>query len=133
MRQRRSATISNDRDPYTLFVALNEQDYASGTLYIDDGISYDYKQGQYLYAKYEFFKDILSSKIINLQDFKPNTRIEKIVIRGIRHPKSIYYSSQIEKSKIQLDLTFENNDKRELTIKNPVDDINSEWKIYFTF
>ncbi|CAK9302218.1 unnamed protein product [Gordionus sp. m RMFG-2023] len=132
MRQRRSATISNDRDPYTLFVALNEQDYASGTLYIDDGISYDYKQGQYLYAKYEFFKDILSSKIINLQDFKPNTRIEKIVIRGIRHPKSIYYSSQ-KKSKIQLDLTFENNDKRELTIKNPVDDINSEWKIYFTF
>jgi len=73
-------------DPYTLFVALNEQvcisfsnvismhvsrnslvlifyqGEAKGTLYIDDQESYEYRQGSYLLVEFIFKDNQLSSK-----------------------------------------------------------------------
>jgi len=47
--RRSTATMVND--PYTLVVALDEQGKALGDLYIDDGRSFAFTEGQYLHER----------------------------------------------------------------------------------
>ena len=42
------------RDPFTLVVALDKDKSSKGTLYLDDGETYDWKQGAYILQKFEF-------------------------------------------------------------------------------
>jgi alpha 1,3-glucosidase len=41
-------------DPYTLIVALDVNASAQGTLYIDDGESFDYRSGKYIYIEFDY-------------------------------------------------------------------------------
>lgn len=81
LRVRRSSSLMTD-DPYTLFVALNSevkmiflllflrplscyfsvQNEAKGTLYIDDGHSFDYKNGAYLLRNFTYSDNRLISR-----------------------------------------------------------------------
>lgn len=47
--RRSTATMVND--PFTLVVALDKSGYAVGDLYIDDGHSFAFAQGQYLHRR----------------------------------------------------------------------------------
>ena len=49
-RVRRASSLM-EKDPITLVIALDEQGYAEGELYIDDGHSNDYKTGRYISSK----------------------------------------------------------------------------------
>jgi alpha 1,3-glucosidase len=54
------------------------QGSASGTLYIDDGQSFDYRKNKYLYLSLEFKGNKLSSRYSLLFKFKhPDERITK--------------------------------------------------------
>ena len=46
LRLRRS-THTMSKDPYTFYVALNRKGQASGTLYLDDETTFNYKKGKY--------------------------------------------------------------------------------------
>lgn len=52
-RVRRSAAAAR-YDPYTLYVALNDQGASSGTLYLDDGESFMYQRGAYTHRQFLF-------------------------------------------------------------------------------
>ena len=52
-RIRRSSKLMVN-DPYTLIVALDMNASAKGTLYIDDGESFDYKSGKYIYIEFHY-------------------------------------------------------------------------------
>lgn len=52
-RPRRSSSLMVN-DPYTLLVALNSDLEASGDFYADDGHSYGYKNGEYVWKKISF-------------------------------------------------------------------------------
>lgn len=52
------------RDPYTLYVALNENGEASGKLYTDDNESFDYREGEYILTDLQFKNGRLSSKSV---------------------------------------------------------------------
>jgi len=44
-------------------VFLDQNNSAQGTLYMDDGISFEYENNNFLYMSYEFKDNILTSKI----------------------------------------------------------------------
>ncbi|KAK9871595.1 hypothetical protein WA026_012975 [Henosepilachna vigintioctopunctata] len=80
-RSRRASTLTH-RDPFTLYVALDSNKSAKGTLFIDDNESFDYRKKKYLYIQFEFNTDILKSSLIDDTDYDTLEWIEKIVILG---------------------------------------------------
>ena len=78
-RIRRSSALMH-QDPITLIVAPDKDGYASGTLYLDDGKSFDYKDGARFYMRFTYKNGKLESKMLlpsGLNIFK------NIVIRGL--------------------------------------------------
>jgi alpha 1,3-glucosidase len=69
-----------------LFSSLCEclllQKSASGTLYVDDGESYNYRNKKYLYLHFEFKDNTLTSSLIDKTDFPTDAWIERVVILG---------------------------------------------------
>ena len=45
------------QDPFTLIVALNKEGTASGQLYLDDGDSYGYEKGEYIWRQFDWRSD----------------------------------------------------------------------------
>ncbi|CRK87777.1 CLUMA_CG001536, isoform A [Clunio marinus] len=82
-RIRRSAVLMQD-DPFTLIVAVDENNTAKGTLYIDDEKTFEYRQGKYLYLDFEFKDGVLSSRYIDeTAKFSTKTWLERVVIVGL--------------------------------------------------
>lgn len=89
----RRSTASMVHDPYTLIVALDTKQTSVGDIYVDDGHSFAFQRGQYVYKKFEFKNQILSSRAgeipgqagLPLQDltYSPENEIERIVIVGL--------------------------------------------------
>ncbi|KAK0397094.1 hypothetical protein QR680_001980 [Steinernema hermaphroditum] len=96
-RIRRASSLMKD-DPITLYIASNYKgDFANGSLYLDDGESYEYKNGNYLYWSFQYKKEgesLYTIKSKNLDEsgvYDPDVYIEKIVIRGVRYyPRSVH-------------------------------------------
>lgn len=66
-RPRRSAA-GMARDPYTLVIPLDEEEKASGLLYVDDGVSYDHMDtGRYVLKKFEYDNSVLSSRDVDIE------------------------------------------------------------------
>ncbi|KAL9099391.1 MAG: hypothetical protein Q9163_005102 [Psora crenata] len=59
-RPRRSSGLMK-WDPYTLVVVLDKDGKASGSLYIDDGETFDYQSGAFIHRRFEFSSGQLSS------------------------------------------------------------------------
>ena len=88
-RPRRSSGLMK-WDPYTLVVVLDSAGNAEGTLYVDDGESFDYRDGAYAYQSFTFKADTMSltSASIGAPQKKTkeflksisNVRIEKLII-----------------------------------------------------
>ena len=61
-RLRRSSTQMGD-DPLTLVVTLNKQQTASGQLYFDDSLTYNYRiKHEFVYRQFDFANNRLTSK-----------------------------------------------------------------------
>lgn len=75
-----SATESFN-DPLNLYVFLNSSNAASGTLYVDDGISFDYQKKQYIYREYRYVNGVLSfDDIDNDASFNGTITIQSIFL-----------------------------------------------------
>jgi alpha 1,3-glucosidase len=96
-RPRRSSGLMR-YDPFTLVVVLDTEGNASGTLYIDDGETFDYQQGAFIHRRFDFDakREILTSANLDISSPSKQTqkyiksmekvRVEKIIIVGA--PKS---------------------------------------------
>ncbi|PBP27806.1 glucosidase II alpha subunit [Diplocarpon rosae] len=62
-RPRRSSGLMK-WDPYTLVIVLNKAGKANGTLYVDDGETFDFQQGAYLHRSFSFANGVLESRNI---------------------------------------------------------------------
>ncbi|QQK43552.1 Glycoside hydrolase, family 31 [Penicillium digitatum] len=51
-------------DPYTLVITLNKNSEAEGTLYVDDGETFDYEHGAYIHRRFNYRESVLSSEDI---------------------------------------------------------------------
>ncbi|EEQ89263.1 alpha 1,3-glucosidase [Blastomyces dermatitidis ER-3] len=86
-RPRRSSELMK-WDPYTLVVTLDKNGQAEGTLYVDDGETFDYQNGAYIHRRFTFSESSLSSTDIGAKGTKTaqylktmaGVRVEKIII-----------------------------------------------------
>lgn len=60
-RPRRSSALMR-WDPYTLLITLNKNGEADGSLYFDDGETFDYEKGAYIHRQFQFRDSVLSSE-----------------------------------------------------------------------
>lgn len=92
-RPRRSSGLMK-YDPFTLVVVLDSSNSANGTLYLDDGETFDYQQGAYIHRRFAFDgkRNILTStnlasgsRTAKLDAFLKSmtkVRVEKVIIVG---------------------------------------------------
>jgi alpha 1,3-glucosidase len=81
LRVRRSSTLMHN-DPYTLFIALDADASASGTLYLDDFHTFNYQKGVSALRKFTFSDNKLIGSNANdgAQTYTPANTIERIVL-----------------------------------------------------
>ncbi|KAK5019868.1 glucosidase II, partial [Cryomyces antarcticus] len=90
-RPRRSAGLMK-WDPFTLVVVLGKDGNADGTLYLDDGASFEYEAGAYMHRRFVFDYDagVLRSEDLATEGKKTKdylkamarVRVEKVVVVG---------------------------------------------------
>eukprot|EP01097_Dermamoeba_algensis_P006043 TRINITY_DN3807_c0_g1_i1.p1 TRINITY_DN3807_c0_g1~~TRINITY_DN3807_c0_g1_i1.p1 ORF type:complete len:904 (-),score=280.94 TRINITY_DN3807_c0_g1_i1:119-2830(-) len=145
LRPRRSSSQMQD-DPFTLAVYLDKNGNAQGQLYVDDGHSFDYKQGQYLVANFTFsqFKELkfsvqppsqvpvstLSSFFgAKKQNLEVKNTVERVKIFGLaKQPQSITSSS----SATPLDWHLDTKEGC-LVVRKPFFSISKDWSFSLVY
>ncbi|CEF66342.1 Neutral alpha-glucosidase AB [Strongyloides ratti] len=133
-RLRRSSKLMQN-DPITLYIANDlANTFANGTIYLDDGETFNYKKGDYLYWGFTYKKKsdhlftITSKSLDPKGTYDPDVYIEKIVIRGVRYyPTSVHvYLDDFSPE----DVEFEHiRDDGLLVIKKPGCFVSREFRI----
>lgn len=128
-RYRRSTKLMK-YDPYTLLIVLDTESSANGSLFIDDGETFNYESaGQYLYVSFKYSHGIISGEVLEGEGgFEGSTVVEKIQIAHNNNDLEIVAAVAEQNGK-----TWEVSVSRErggyILIKNPKIDLSSEWKI----
>jgi alpha 1,3-glucosidase len=69
--------------PITLRIATDEQGHASGSLYLDDGVSFDFEGGEFLERNFTYDKGVLRSKKGNTKERKVPSLLENNYITSL--------------------------------------------------
>ncbi|PLN80111.1 glycosyl hydrolases family 31-domain-containing protein [Aspergillus taichungensis] len=144
-RPRRSSGLMK-WDPYTLIVVVDSNGEAEGTLYVDDGETYDYQRGGYIHRRFHFHDATLSSEDIGTKGPKTAeylkamsaVRVEKVVI--IDPPTQWREKTSVtvveEGAKSASTATVEYHDQASgkapyVVVKNPGVSIGKTWRMEF--
>ena len=136
-------------DPFTLLVALDKAGNAEGTLYLDDGESFDYQKGAYIHRKFTFSADSLSLSSTNIgKDGKgtkeylkimAKVRVEKIVVVGApdkwegKTEVLVMEDGKKEGRKVQLSWQIGEGGKATwAVVRDPGVGIGVDWKVDFS-
>ncbi len=135
LRLRRSSYLMIN-DPYTIYIALNSDLKAEGTLYMDDETTFDHeKKDEYGIAT--FTSDLNSSIVIQntvklgdisaLQESKDGRMIERIVVMGMAsEPKKIILTPLGSTEEIPIEFQYDEESKI-LVIRRPDVSALDEW------
>lgn len=139
MRARRSSQLMRD-DPYTLVVTLDSASKASGQLYLDDGITFDFQRKgafrlrQFDYAPASAQQHVLKSiQVSGGKVYAPSNTVERIVVAGLngKAPASITAQDGDGGSR---SLTFTYDAAADvLTIRKPDVKVAYDWSIQLNF
>ncbi|KAI0218344.1 glucosidase II [Massospora cicadina] len=126
-RIRRSSTLMRD-DPIALLVALDSKGQASGHLYLDDGDTYAYLQGDFAYRHLVFDGAHLTNSALSPTEFDnslASVRVEEIVIVGL--PKA---PSKVVCTKCGREVGFKYvAELHQLVIKDPKLNAAQDWTL----
>ncbi|KYQ91049.1 alpha-glucosidase II [Tieghemostelium lacteum] len=125
-RVRRSSSQMRE-DPYTLVIALDKNQKASGQLYIDDEHSFNHhRSNEYLYKQLTFENGKLTYKDVPQSKGKYNfeNTVEKVVILGLENKPSKIETSNKDTLSFEYDQSTQ-----KLTIRKPLVSVNSDWTI----
>lgn len=125
-RVRRSSLLMHE-DPITLYVALDRAGKARGTLYLDDGKSFEYKSGKSVYLELTFTNGKLESKLLQPAGLDTKVWLEKVVIlgSGAAHGPARVLSKEGESF---VETLYEPSVKV-LTVRKPGVNLGSPWSI----
>jgi len=127
-RARRSSALMA-RDPLTLVVALDNKGKASGSLFMDDGESFDYLGGSYIHQQFDYSDGVLTNKALHDGTFSiaPELTVERIVVRGLpSRPTKV--TSEQGGSVQELGFVFEDG-TNQLTIRKPAVHVTKPWSV----
>lgn len=144
-RPRRSSGLMKF-DPYTLVIVLDKNGEADGTLYIDDGETFDYELGGYIHRRFQFRDSTLSSENIGVKGSKTaayaktvaDVRVERVVV--IDPPQAWQEKSSVTvieegakaASTASMEYFSQSGDKAAYAVvKNPNTRIGNTWRIEF--
>lgn len=87
----KSSHFTFANSPLTLFVALDEQNNANGDIYLDDGESYNYMEGEFIHRRFECQNGRLQSIKFDdgqraIPELVKNMIIDKIIVYGATKP-----------------------------------------------
>lgn len=138
LRLRRSSYLMIN-DPYTLYVALNNELKAKGVLYMDDETTFDHERRNE-FGVATFTSDLGSSIIIQnsvelgdesaLQHTKDIRMIERIVVMGATKPKEIALTHATSSTSTPIEFQYDEKSKL-LIIRKPEVSALEQWSITF--
>ena len=129
MRVRRSSN-PNPNDPFTLYVALDNEQQAKGYLYWDDGHTFSYQDGKYLVREFSYKEGIFSSEAASRSgNFPTQSWIERILVIGLSN-EPIKVSDT--NTATELSTKWEPSSKT-LEVRKPVDKISADITLKFSF
>lgn len=102
----RTSTEYMANDPISMFIAVSDNGDATGTLYIDDGKSYDYRnEKKYLYLRISLYQEALTIRKID-QDahFETEAKVGRILIAGLNKVPEQVTLETVSGSKISLEI-----------------------------
>jgi len=140
LRLRRSSYLMIN-DPYTIYIALNNELKAEGTLYMDDETTFDHEKRDD-YGVATFSSDLSSFIIIQntvtlgnksaLQESKDERMIERIVVMGIAsEPKEITLTTLSSATAIPMEFHYDEESKI-LVIRKPDVSALDQWTMNLT-
>jgi mannosyl-oligosaccharide alpha-1,3-glucosidase len=128
-------------DPYTLVVVLDKQGSARGTLYVDDGETFDYEQGAYIHRQFELVDGKLKSENIDPKGSKTaayqkamkDVSVEKIIV--VNAPSSWQHKTAVPVAGGQAaELQYQEAEGKKAAwaiLRHPGVAIGSDWVIDF--
>ncbi|KAE8665751.1 hypothetical protein F3Y22_tig00112530pilonHSYRG00247 [Hibiscus syriacus] len=123
-------------DPFTLVIALNSSQEAEGELYLDDGKSFDFKQGAYIHRCLVFSSGHLTSSnaassSLGNSRFSSDCIIERIILLGhAPGAKTALIEPGNQKAEIRPGpLRFGEHVGAAVTIRKPGARVAEDWKI----
>ncbi|XP_063543327.1 neutral alpha-glucosidase AB isoform X2 [Cydia strobilella] len=129
-RVRRSSALMA-ADPYTLVVALDANNTAHGSLYIDDGETYEFRNNKYIYAHIDYEPSAITYSFVNSANYPTRSWVERIVIAGIKSPPKTAKLVQADKQ-LALQMTLhKGNDV--LVVRKPAASMAQPWRIVFSY
>lgn len=138
-RPRRSSGLMK-YDPYTLVLALSKAGTAEGTLYVDDGESFDYEAGAYIHRAFAFADGVLESRNIGtkgkltdkyLKSMK-DVHVEKIIVVGAPAEWADKASAKVGGSEAKIEYHAAEGGKAAWAlVKKPNVAIGEDWRVEF--
>ena len=138
--RRNTATMA--KDPYILYVALNKNHEAHGQLFMDDGKSFAYANGDFILLNFFFSINTLAIQPIDtngkpvhlnsstiIKDIVDNQFIGKIIIMGIKQVSNEIYVYERGNTSKPVPITWKPYGKYSIEITLPRLNIGSSWEI----
>lgn len=128
LRLRRSTELMVN-DPYTLYIALDENGNAEGSLYNDDQHTFDYKSGMYAMSNFVMSGNSLNHKATSPENWiNSGGEIERIVIMGMGYAPTDVSIVTSEEAAVKLAFMYEDATKV-IVIRKPSVSTSSDWSI----
>ena len=126
---RRSAALSIAmNDSVVLDVFLDKSTFADGELYVDDGLTFKYKDDDYIHSYFKFKGDYLTNDLLGGKR-KTKINVEKIYIHNhLSKPRSIQVSVLDKKYPVHYKYDEE---RKQLTVYRLDLSIDLKWKMSF--
>lgn len=125
-RIRRSSALMH-QDPITLVVAPDKEGRAKGTLYLDDGRSFEYRSGAKLYMEITWDNGRMESKLIGQPGMETPVWLERVLVMGAA-PGSGPAKVVSPGGESSADTEFNYNTKV-MTIRKPGVNFGKDWSI----
>ena len=128
-RIRRSALLTIN-DPISLDIFVDNNNAASGRIYLDDGQTFNYKNGQHIYGDVKLQDKFISFEIKSGK-YDSKSWVERINVFGWTLTRPIRIVAQIGSKSVNLQFKFDEA-TRTLVIRKPGMALTEQWKIKIT-